>query len=173
MANEEHLARLRQGVKAWNRWREANLNINPDLTEVNLAEMNLTRANLAGMRLTETRLRMARLISANLSGADLTRADLFGANLTEAHLIRTNLTEAYLIRTNLTGAYLKSTKFIDTENRIVLFPLRIDEAVMHSTVCWAADIRRQRHIGDFRHWTNHNAYQQAFQRLLLDLKADI
>ena len=24
MANEEHLARLKQGVEAWNQWREAN-----------------------------------------------------------------------------------------------------------------------------------------------------
>jgi hypothetical protein len=57
------------------------------------------------------------------------------------------------------------------ENRIVLFPLRIDEAVMHSAVGWAADIRRQRHIGDFRQWKDYDAYQVAFQRLLRGLKA--
>jgi hypothetical protein len=61
----------------------------------------------------------------------------------------------------------------EKENRIVLFPVRIDEAVMHSTVGWAADIRRQRHIGDFRRWKNHHAYQKAFSRLLRDLKAAI
>ena len=59
------------------------------------------------------------------------------------------------------------------ENRIVLFPIRIDEAVMHSAVGWAADIRRQRQIGDFRQWKNHGAYQRALNRLLRDLKADI
>jgi TIR domain len=59
------------------------------------------------------------------------------------------------------------------ENRIVLFPIRIDEAVIHSTVGWAADIRRQRHIGNFQQWKDHDAYQQAFQRILRDLKADI
>jgi hypothetical protein len=59
------------------------------------------------------------------------------------------------------------------ENRMVLFPIRIDEAVMNSAVGWAADIRRQRHIGDFRQWKDHDAYQKAFQRLLHDLKADI
>jgi predicted ATPase with chaperone activity len=58
-------------------------------------------------------------------------------------------------------------------DRIVLFPIRIDEAVMQSAVGWAADIRRQRHIGDFRQWKDHDAYQKAFQRLLRDLKADI
>jgi hypothetical protein len=59
------------------------------------------------------------------------------------------------------------------ENRIVLFPVRIDEAVMQSQVGWAADIRRMRHIGDFRRWKDHDAYQQAFNRLLRDLKAEI
>jgi hypothetical protein len=59
------------------------------------------------------------------------------------------------------------------ENRIVLFPIRIDEAVIHNAVGWAADIRRQRHIGDFRQWKDHDAYQKAFQRLLRDLKANI
>jgi TIR domain len=59
------------------------------------------------------------------------------------------------------------------ENRIVLFPVQIDEAVMHSTVGWAADIRRQRHIGDFRQWKDRDAYQKAFNRLLRDLKSDI
>jgi hypothetical protein len=32
MANKEHLARLKQGVKAWNQWREANIHIKPDLS---------------------------------------------------------------------------------------------------------------------------------------------
>jgi hypothetical protein len=59
------------------------------------------------------------------------------------------------------------------EDRIVLFPLRIDEAVMHSATGWSADIRRQRYIGDFQQWKDHNAYQKAFQRLLRDLKANI
>jgi uncharacterized protein YjbI with pentapeptide repeats len=59
------------------------------------------------------------------------------------------------------------------ENRIVLFPIRIDEAVMQSAVGWAADIRRQRYIGDFRQWKDHDVYQRAFQRLLRDLKAEI
>ena len=56
------------------------------------------------------------------------------------------------------------------ENRMVLFPIRIDEAVMNSAAGWAADIRRQRHIGDFRQWKDHEAYQKAFQRLLHALK---
>jgi hypothetical protein len=56
------------------------------------------------------------------------------------------------------------------EQRLVLFPIRVDEAVMESTIGWAADIRRQRHIGDFTRWKDRDTYQKAFTRLLRDLK---
>ena len=42
---------------------------------------------------------------------------------------------------------------------------------MHTPQAWAADIRRMRHIGDFRHWKDHDEYQKVFERLLRDLKA--
>lgn len=54
---------------------------------------------------------------------------------------------------------------------IVLFPIRLDDTVMHSTVWWVENIRRSRHIGNFSRWSDHEAYQQAFERLLKDLKA--
>jgi hypothetical protein len=41
------------------------------------------------------------------------------------------------------------------ENRIVLFPIRLDDEVMQTSESWAADIRRTRHIGDFTKWENH------------------
>ena len=57
------------------------------------------------------------------------------------------------------------------ERRTVLFPVRVDDAVMESDKAWAGEIRRTRHIGDFRRWKEHNAYQHSFERLLRDLKA--
>ena len=47
----------------------------------------------------------------------------------------------------------------------VLFPIRLDDAVMHSDRAWAADIRRTRHIGDFRKWKEHDSLKNAFERL--------
>jgi hypothetical protein len=58
------------------------------------------------------------------------------------------------------------------QNRAVLFPIRLDDAVMDTNEAWAADIRRLRHIGDFRLWKEHDSYRQAFERLMRDLKAD-
>jgi TIR domain/Pentapeptide repeats (9 copies) len=57
------------------------------------------------------------------------------------------------------------------EKRTVLFPIRLDDAVMETGEAWAADIRRTRHIGDFRDWKNHDSYKRALERLLKDLKA--
>lgn len=58
------------------------------------------------------------------------------------------------------------------DKRIILFPIRLDDAVMDAEEGWAADVRRTRHIGDFTNWKkDHDAYQTAFKRLLRDLKS--
>ena len=57
------------------------------------------------------------------------------------------------------------------QNKLVLFPIRLDDAVMKTDQAWAASLRRTRHIGDFRAWKDHDQYQQSFERLLRDLKA--
>jgi uncharacterized protein YjbI with pentapeptide repeats len=46
MANPEHLQILKQGVEAWNAWREQNRDIKPDLTEADLTGADLTGADL-------------------------------------------------------------------------------------------------------------------------------
>lgn len=52
----------------------------------------------------------------------------------------------------------------------VLFPLRLDDIVLHTMKPWAKEVRR-RHITDFTRWKQHDAYQQAFNQLIRDLKA--
>jgi TIR domain-containing protein/pentapeptide repeat protein len=58
------------------------------------------------------------------------------------------------------------------ENKLVLFPIALDNAVMVTERAWGASLRRTRHIGDFRNWKDHDAYKVAFDRLLRDLKAE-
>jgi len=57
-------------------------------------------------------------------------------------------------------------------NKTVLFPVAIDTAIEQAQTQWAARLRRQRHIGQFVNWKDHDSYQQAFQRLLRDLEAN-
>jgi hypothetical protein len=53
----------------------------------------------------------------------------------------------------------------------ILFPVRIDDTVMTLETGWPALIRNTRNIGNFQGWETHGVYQQAFDRLLRDLKA--
>jgi hypothetical protein len=55
--------------------------------------------------------------------------------------------------------------------KTVLFPVRLDDAVMGTAEAWAGKVR-QRHIGDFRGWKEHDEYRGAFGRLVRDLKAE-
>lgn len=357
MANPEHLAKLKEGVEAWNRWRAKNSRVLYDLSGADLKRRNLENANLHGVDLRGTQLREAKLRTANLYRADLTdaqldwadlrgadlqdgyprRANLHGADLYEAKLGGANLSGANLSIANLYGADLHGVLFEganlnrancgqanlsgatfgdtsfggmllkdafgldsckhrapsyldyftlqiswplplvflrgcglpdqyidylpsllsqaiqfyscfishstvdrrfaeriysdlqnknvrcwyapedlkigdkfhekiedsirlhdkllivlseasvnsvwverevqaarereDRSGKLALFPIRLDDAVENSTKAWAADLRRTRHIGDFTNWKDHDSYQQAFDRLLRDLKA--
>jgi uncharacterized protein YjbI with pentapeptide repeats len=343
MANQEHLAKLEEGVVAWHQWKSKHADVVPDLSGAdlsgadlllaNLVRADLSRANLSGADLRGARLVGANLEQASLGEANLAGAFLEGANLSGASLIWANLSGAFLQGANLTGADLaladlriarldgadfheaklgetvfpaadlstvkgldtckhyapstidhrtlaisgslplaflrgcglpdalitylpsllnqpiqfyscfisystKDQKFADRihvdlqnkgvrcwfapedlkigdqfrqrideairlhekllvilsrysvrsdwvreevesclerehrEKRPVLFPVRLDDAVMDTDAAWAASIRRQRHIGDFSDWRNHDSYQKAFDRLLKDLKAE-
>ncbi|MDJ0713888.1 MAG: pentapeptide repeat-containing protein [Prochloraceae cyanobacterium] len=68
MANRWHLNILEQGVETWNRWREENSDIEPDLRG----------ANLKGRE----------LVGADFSNADIRSTNFTGANLREAKFCR-------------------------------------------------------------------------------------
>jgi hypothetical protein len=55
--------------------------------------------------------------------------------------------------------------------KLMLFPIQLDDTVTRTRQAWAADLRRIRHIGDFRQWKDHDEYQRVFDRLLRDLQA--
>jgi len=118
MANPEHLAKIKEGVVAWNAWIRAKPleDIRADLSGVDLSAVNLRKAdliavnlsgaNLSGKDLSRAQLGIANLTAADLRRADLSWADLATTNLTEADLSGADLTGANLFVTNLTGAHL-------------------------------------------------------------------
>jgi uncharacterized protein YjbI with pentapeptide repeats len=117
MAVEEYLKILRQGVEAWNDWREMNPEVlQPDLSgaflyrhnlrRVNLSKANLARANLAQADLRRANLSGVYLYEAFINGADLRYADLSGAILPEAKLGDADLRGANLTGATLAGADL-------------------------------------------------------------------
>jgi hypothetical protein len=60
----------------------------------------------------------------------------------------------------------------EPEGGTILFPIRIDDAVMEIKSGWPALLKNTRNVGDFTDWKNHDSYQKAFDRLLRDLKAE-
>jgi len=59
----------------------------------------------------------------------------------------------------------------EQEGKVVLFPVRIDDAVMDIKTGWPALLKNTRNVGDFTRWKEHDSYAKAFERLLRDLKA--
>jgi uncharacterized protein YjbI with pentapeptide repeats len=111
MANEEHLAILKQGAEAWNRWRREHPGVRPDLSDVDLSGAYLVGLNFGGANLTGANLSAAFLVGAYFGEADLAGANLVGAQLGVADLSRANLDGAdlqgvALVGTNLAAADL-------------------------------------------------------------------
>jgi hypothetical protein len=111
MANDEHVALFKQGVAAWNAWRQANPDIRPDLRRADLSGANLEGADLSDANLSTANLAEANFTEANLYAVDLNRADLCfadltGANLSGADLSAADLSAAQLLFTDLTSADL-------------------------------------------------------------------
>src|SRR5437867_2639966 len=120
MANEEHLARLKQGVEAWNAWRKENPAILPDLREAHLGGADLHRvdlreADLAGADLHSGDLHEADLHKADLREADLTWAVLSGAHLGGAALLGAHLHRATLHKADFTRAHIGMTIFAEVD----------------------------------------------------------
>lgn len=134
MAIEEHLAVIKQGVEAWNRWRDANPALQPDLSRVNfwsletsdpylmealwnvwhperksynLKNVNFTSTNLRGACLSSADLRGARFNCADLSFADLRHATVDRAQFRDAKLKAVKLAELHAAHTDLSGTDLE------------------------------------------------------------------
>src|SRR5262245_4098997 len=71
MANPEHLEILRRNVEEWNKWREANPDVWPNLSKADLSGADFNGANLSKAKLSGAKLEGADLIRANLSKAEL------------------------------------------------------------------------------------------------------
>jgi uncharacterized protein YjbI with pentapeptide repeats len=153
MDNEEQLNLLQQDMKAWNRWRQENREIRPNLHGANLSGANLNQANLllanlSGANLSGAELYRAELHGANLSGANLSLANLSGADLTKADLTEADLSKADLCGANLSGANLFETNFYRanlTEAHLTmakLFMANLTEATLFNTYLSAAELNQ-------------------------------
>ena len=119
MPDPEHLAKLMEGVEAWNKWRLAHLDVRPnlheaDLSNANLSNVDLSKAMLVGANLFRADLSGAILAGSNLIRANLSKADLRGADLRGANLIRANICGVNLSRADLRGADLRRVVMVES-----------------------------------------------------------
>ena len=56
------------------------------------------------------------------------------------------------------------------QQRIILYPIRIDDSVLESQEGWAAALKKRRHIGDFTQWSDPQEYQRTFDQFLKHLQ---
>lgn len=104
MANDDHVAPLRQGVDAWNAWRREHPDVDPDLRNSVLRGLDLSRADLVG---------------SDLRNADFRGTILRGAQLLRARLDGANMFKAVLDDADLEGAVLTGALFLNCAQLIV------------------------------------------------------
>ncbi len=146
----EQLAKLKEGVEAWNAWRKENPEVKIDLSGAdlsgaslfrvdlsgadliggNLSDSYLGNADFSGANLAYANLSRAMLTAANLGGADLRVANLSGAEfeyakLNGAILVYANLSSAILTYANLSGAVLSLANFANTRITGVIYSRRL------------------------------------------------
>ena len=149
MPNSEHFEIVQQGVDEWNKWRDENPEIEPDLSDCDLSEMRLNNANFG-----DTDLRRSNLKNTDFRGSNLVRADLRAANISKASfnlakMREANFSEAYIRESDLSEADLKRAYFIRADL------VRVD---LWETNLTKADFRWAYLIGtDLKHANLHHA----------------
>jgi uncharacterized protein YjbI with pentapeptide repeats len=138
MANEEQLSILKQGVEAWNRWREDNPAIKIDLLRADIGQAMLEGADLWLANLMGANLFYAELSRANLIEANLMRANLIGANLREANLVSAKFTGAHLANVDLAEADLRDAQLVGAD----LTEADLTGANLTRADLWGANLRR-------------------------------
>ncbi|MDF1882484.1 pentapeptide repeat-containing protein [Sulfurimonas sp. SAG-AH-194-C21] len=112
MANAEHKKIVEQGVHVWNKWREDNPGMIPNLNGIDLSGQdwsgaNFTRTDFVKANFEGTNLENAIMTGAkDPSGVDIGRSYFDGANFRNANLNNADLRRAILIDADLTGATL-------------------------------------------------------------------
>lgn len=126
--NKNHLKILKQGVKSWNKWRDKNPNIIPDLAGVKLSYFDLDGINLA-----RADLRRVNLSHGSFRNSFFQNADLSGANLNKLQLLSSCLNSA-----NLSNASLRFTGF----NKAELVEVDLQKTSSEEVSFYSANLRK-------------------------------
>lgn len=107
--NKKHLKVFRRGVTSWNKWRDKNLDVIPELTGI-----ELDTENLDGINLSKADLRGVTFKSVTLNNSLLENANLEGANLNDVLFLSSNLSNANFSNANLKYMKFNNSKLIES-----------------------------------------------------------
>lgn len=153
MANEKHLKILKEGVDAWNEWRDRDLSVRPDLSFADLNGKRLvgiyfTQTDLTGVELRRANLRKGYFIHAKVKDADFSSAgleytnfegaDLRDVRFTDAKLEHSNFRSADISGANMESADLYYADFSDSN----LSGSRLCKAGLRNTNMWNANLSK-------------------------------
>lgn len=94
MSSSNHLAILKEGVDTWNKWREENPTVRPDLAG----------ADLSGIDLSGVFFREAILSNASFEGSTLKKANFVGAKLQHSNFVLSDVSHSNFSFASLKGA---------------------------------------------------------------------
>jgi DNA-binding transcriptional regulator YiaG len=140
--NKKHLKVLRRGVTAWNKWRDKNPDVIPELTGIELNDedldrINLTKADLRSVKFENVNLNGSLLENANLEGSKLKHvsfilANLRSTNFSSTEIIKSNFNEsncnravfdhAFIYNCSVEGASFWECNFNETKSKNISTP---------------------------------------------------
>jgi hypothetical protein len=121
---------VRQGVHAWNLWRQANPGIRPDLRGQNLSLEDPAPPYSPDCELQRPRSGIRDLSGINFASADLTSACLYFSDLSDADLRAANLQDANLDECGLSGADFQGATLTRAEfSASFLFGANLTDAI--------------------------------------------
>ncbi|WP_052055921.1 pentapeptide repeat-containing protein [Myxosarcina sp. GI1] len=113
--NRQHYRLLKRGAKVWNKWREKNPDIIPQLAGAKLETlaldgMNLDKADLRGVELRNLSCRNSFYRSANLQGAFISEVDFSNSQFRGANFSHGEICKSYFNQTDLKKANFEGVR---------------------------------------------------------------
>lgn len=127
--NKDYFEILKSGVKAWNKWRNENSDLNINLSWSDLSKSDFSEVDFSGLNLRDANLNGSILKKAILRDTNLSGSDLCSCNLCEADLSMSNLEGAFLIHSDLKRAKLINANLSSTD----LSRADLSEAILNNT----------------------------------------
>lgn len=166
MANKKHLAILEQGLLAWNKWRQEEPDVLPDLSGadlcgedystrstasgtvgINFDKTNLSRSKLRDVFFSEASMMFTDFRGADLCGAQICSCNLIGADLSAASCGGTYFGFCLLRGSKLRHTWFESTNLTDAK----LDGADFDGAILEGTIFGDNDLSHARNLDLARH----------------------